>query len=1492
MESTAEAASNSLLSADPFTGSVETSSFLDKNVVNDTNVLNGSDDIDSISSVSDDGFVSGEEDFDVEKKSFLDYPDDKYKTVDVNSGDPFVDFETPIAGGEEKSFKDVVLESGEGLNGVVERIGDGVEKSFKDVVAESGESLNGVVEGNGDVVEKSFKDVVESGESLNGVVEGSGDGVKESFKDVVVESGDGVLGNVDVVTEGGLREDKVTEFSEGLGSDLNGVVEKNGGVGKSFKDVVVEGGEGLTGNVDVGAEGGFVEEEVRGFTEGLGSGVEENSLESEEVLEVKKMEGVSQVVEKHVVESSESEQVGDVVVESGSGVEVTREGDTVVETINVDLLEPGVAVVGEMEGNGTAYRSMNLNAESDQVSAGTVEEGSGENIIVSAESDNPSLENGSDKVIVGTFEENEVQNIGAPSNSQLSDIDNAKITLDGDSVGKDLHVNMAVSGVAVGIEKEEVDGVLSGAGQVHGEIVSFVKDGNFLHSNANIVEPNTFADVKTTPEGDSVVENIKVDMSEPGVAVVGNIEEDGQADANVGNNQENEKEHVNQIEGVEVVSTRNFVGDDGSDAAVDALLPVSSIPTNAEEHKRDDDLSLSVQDEITENGVSEKSLANDSAESNPLQNKEIEVKDDANFVKNETSEDDLEGSGSDEGDSDGMIFGSSEAAKQFIEELERGSEGNSNSGAESFHDNAQRIDGQIVTDSEEEDSDEEGEGKELFNSAALTALLKAATGAGSDGGNITISQDGSGRFSIERPAGLGSSTHSLRPAARANRSNFFNPSIFAGGEETEDNLTAEEKGKIEKLQSIRVKFLRLVQRLGMSSGDSVASQVLYRLALVAGRQTGQLFNLDNAKQTSLQLEDEKADLDFSLSILVLGKSGEEKAPVDAFQPATTAVKEIIGVVDGVKIRVFDTPGLKSSVVDQSFNRSILSSVKKFTKKNPVDIVLYVDRLDAQTRDLNDIPLLRTITSSLGSPIWRSVIVTLTHAASAPPEGPSGSPFSYDSFVSQRSNVVQQSIGQASGDLRMLSPSLMNPVCLVENHSSCRRNREGQKVLPNGQSWRPQLLILCYSTKILSEANSISKPQDSFDSRRLFGYRTRSPPLPYMLSSMLQSRVHPKLSSEQGGDNGDSDVDLADLSDSDQEDEDEYDQLPPFKPLRKSQLAKLSVEQRKAYFEEYDYRVKLLQKKQWREELKRLKEMKMKGKDSANDQGYNEEDPDAGSAAPVSVPLPDMALPPTFDGDNPAHRYRFLEPTSQFLARPVLDTHGWDHDCGYDGVNLEQSLAILSQFPAVVSVQLTKDKKEFTVNLDSSIAAKHGENGSSMAGFDIQNMGKQLAYIIRGETKFKNFRKNKTAAGISVTFLGENVVTGLKVEDQISFGKQYSLVASGGTVRSQQDVAYGANIELQRRELDYPIGQVQSTLGLSIIKWRGDLALGFNSVANFSIGRNSKVAVRGSLNNKLSGQISVRTSSSEHLSLALASILPVAVTIYKKLFPVGDKYSTY
>ncbi|KAF3966499.1 hypothetical protein CMV_009414 [Castanea mollissima] len=788
---------------------------------------------------------------------------------------------------------------------------------------------------------------------------------------------------------------------------------------------------------------------------------------------------------------------------------------------------------------------------------------------------------------------------------------------------------------------------------------------------------------------------------------------------------------------------------------------------------------------------------------------------------------------------------------------------------------------------EEVDSDREGERNQLFNSAALEALLKAVSSAGSE----------------ESPAGLGSSFHSLLPAPNPNRLDVFSSDLRVE-DESEDSLSEEEKKQIGKIQLVRVKFLRLVRRLGISPEDTGVSKVLYRLAPVAGRHFSQPFSLElAAKRLAMQLEAEgKDDLDFSLNILVLGKTGVgksatinsifgmEKAMIGAFEPVTTTVKEIVGTIGGVKIRFLDTPGLRSSVMEQSINRKILASVKKFLKKFPPDIVLYVDRLDTRTENLNDLPLLRLITSSLSASIWVNAVIALTHAASAPPDGPLGSPLSYDNFVSRRSYVIQQSISEAVGDMRLMQPSLMHPVSLVENHPLCQTNSYGERVLPSGLVWRPHLLLMLYSIKILSQAIPLLTPQKYVDNRKLFGFGVRSPPLTYFLASLLQSHVHPKLSGDQGGDSDTVDSDIGNLSDSEEEEEDEYDQLPPFRPLKKSQIAKLSKEQRKAYFEEYDYRVKLLQKKQ----LKRMREMKKKGKDGGNDYARMEEEVDQEDTSPadVPVPLPDMALPHSFDGDNPTFRYRQLEPTSQFLVRAIPGTHGWDHDFGYDALMLERSLAISGRFPADFEVQIMKDKKQFSMYLNSLVAMKHGENGSTMAGFNIQTVGGQLAYILRGETKVKNSNINKATAGVTLTFLDGNVATGLKIEDQIAIGKRLVLAGSTGVVRSQGETAYGANLEVRLKGADFPVGQDQSTLGLSLVRQRGDMSLMANLQSQFSIGRGSQTAIHVGLNDKQSGQITVRISSSEQLQIALFGILPIAVSIFRSICPgFGAKNST-
>ncbi|XP_016485492.2 translocase of chloroplast 159, chloroplastic-like [Nicotiana tabacum] len=810
-----------------------------------------------------------------------------------------------------------------------------------------------------------------------------------------------------------------------------------------------------------------------------------------------------------------------------------------------------------------------------------------------------------------------------------------------------------------------------------------------------------------------------------------------------------------------------------------------------------------------------------------------------------------------------------------------------------------KVDGEIVTDSDEEvDTGRESEGKEMFDAEALAALLMAAAGVGPEGRNVTIpSADGTRVFSLELPRSSGSTFHSSRPAQPTNADSLTLSENKTEGI-SEEILSEEETKKLEKLQQLRVKYLRLIHKLNRSPEDSVSAQVLYQLVHAAGKSASQAYSLASAEKVAMELEAEDPDsLNFSLNILVIGKTGvgksstinsifgEAKAIVDAFVPATTNVKEIIGQLNGVTLNILDTPGLSSSLPEQSINRRTLLSIKKYMKKRSPDVVLYVDRIDTQSRDLGDVPLLKSVSNYLGPSIWRNAIVTLTHAASSPPDGPAGYPVSYELFVAQRSRIIKQLINHSIGDSHTMDAGLTSrPFSLVENHPLSPKNEKGEILLPNGENWRSQLLLLCYSMKILSEVDSIMKDQDFPDHRKLFGFRMRSLPLPYFLSSLLQSNVHPKMSSNQGGDDMDSDIELEYTSDTDQEVEEEYDNLPPFRPLRKSQIAKLSKEQKRAYFDEYDYRVKLLQKKQWREELKRLRDRKKKGKTEIGDYMEEGADQETGSVAGVAIPLPDMALPYSFDGDNPAYRYRSLEPSSQLLARPVMDSQGWDHDCGYDGVSIEDHLAIAGQFPAVIALQLTKDKKEFNIHLDSSVSAKTWEKGSTMVGFDIQTLGKQLAYILKGETKVKNLKTNKTAAGVSITLLGDNLVTGLKLEDQFAIGKQLVVVGSTGTIRSQGNSAYGANLELRLREKDYPVGQDQSSLGLSLMKWRNDIIWGCNLQSQFSIGRNSKMAVRAGLNSKKSGQITVRTSTSDQQQISILGLLPIAIATVRALFP--------
>ena len=151
---------------------------------------------------------------------------------------------------------------------------------------------------------------------------------------------------------------------------------------------------------------------------------------------------------------------------------------------------------------------------------------------------------------------------------------------------------------------------------------------------------------------------------------------------------------------------------------------------------------------------------------------------------------------------------------------------------------------------------------------------------------------------------------------------------------------------------------------------------------------------------------------------------------------------------------------------------------------------------------------------------------------------------------------------------------------------------------------------------------------------------------------------------------------------------------------------------------------------------------------------------------VAIPAPDPALPPSFDSDSSAHHLRFVESASQWLVRPIVEAHGWDHESGVDGFSVDKAFVVRKTVPANVRGQITKDKKDENLTLEVEGSLKHSDKLVTTSGLDVQTVGgKQRAYTLRSETRWKNRATNKTAAGLSASYVGGVVAYGAKVEDR-------------------------------------------------------------------------------------------------------------------------------
>lgn len=421
----------------------------------------------------------------------------------------------------------------------------------------------------------------------------------------------------------------------------------------------------------------------------------------------------------------------------------------------------------------------------------------------------------------------------------------------------------------------------------------------------------------------------------------------------------------------------------------------------------------------------------------------------------------------------------------------------------------------------------------------------------------------------------------------------------------------EEKERKQKLMNLRVQLLRAATRLGESMEHSAVSQVLYRLrllehALGSGRSST---NVDTeASKLAAELEgveggaEERLGLD--CTVLVLGKAGSGKTSTimnilgqngedsEKLEP-TFKIVEREGIVKGIKLKFIDTPGLGTALEEQGQNSRILGAVKRHIQKKSPDVVLFFDRLDWISTSLNDLPLFRTITGTFGPALWFNSMLVLSRGASAPPDDSRGQPMSYDTFLAQRSFVLQQCIRQAANEVR-----LQVPTALVENHPICRTNRIGEKILPNGMAWRPQLLLLCFASLTLSSTNLLMRGPEGGNKKQekkgllgrikeLLGLKgaqqtlrfgpggirvlkPRHNTLPYMLSQLLQPKEPLRMAEDQNAMEEELDDDIME-EDLDWEEED----LPPFSRLSKADLEKLSPSQRREYFEELREREKII-----------------------------------------------------------------------------------------------------------------------------------------------------------------------------------------------------------------------------------------------------------------------------------------------------------------------------
>uniref|UniRef100_A0A7S0R593 AIG1-type G domain-containing protein n=1 Tax=Chlamydomonas leiostraca TaxID=1034604 RepID=A0A7S0R593_9CHLO len=203
-----------------------------------------------------------------------------------------------------------------------------------------------------------------------------------------------------------------------------------------------------------------------------------------------------------------------------------------------------------------------------------------------------------------------------------------------------------------------------------------------------------------------------------------------------------------------------------------------------------------------------------------------------------------------------------------------------------------------------------------------------------------------------------------------------------------------------------------------------------------------------------------------LNVLLLGKSsvgksstvnsllGEAVARVQAFklqadgEIVTPIVKQVgsgpdTEEVEGLRVKLIDTCGLEDPEAGDTVHHTAMRKIADYIKGQPIDCVLYCDRLDLYRVDALDRSIIRAVTDVFGRGIWKKTVLVLTHGNLV--QTPPGT--DYDSFADRRVKALRKAI--CGGPL--FAPKL--PAVLVENNAdTCPVDKDGRRLLPDGSQW--------------------------------------------------------------------------------------------------------------------------------------------------------------------------------------------------------------------------------------------------------------------------------------------------------------------------------------------------------------------------------------------------------------------------------------------------------